>query len=103
MVRRECCNRTILNVEYCDKLCTLWLKGERLRRWFINVEDRQQRLTLGSLGRMHRAEVHYRVGIRCYEGMAWEHLLMHLIQVREETNRVAIRSQQKIFWQVVMQ
>ena len=53
------------------------LKRERLRRrWFISVEDRQQRLALGSLGKVHRAEVDYRVGIRYYEGMAWEHLLL---------------------------
>ena len=26
------------------------------------MEDREQRLTLGSLGRVQRAEVHYRVG-----------------------------------------
>ena len=64
------------------------------------MEDRQHRLTLGSLGRVYRAEVHYRVGIGCYEGMAWDHLLMHVTQVREKAPQVAIKSQQKFFWEV---
>ena len=69
LMRQELYDRSMLDVEHCGQLCVLWPKRERLRRWFLNVEDRQQRLTLGSLGRVHRAEVHYRVGIGCYEGM----------------------------------
>ena len=76
-MQQEGTNQTMLNVAYCASLCTLWLKWERLRRWFISVEDRRQRLTLGSLGRVYRAEVHHRVEIGCYEGMAWDHLFMH--------------------------
>ena len=84
-------------------MCTLWLEWGRLRRWSINAEDRQQRRTPLSLGRVHRLEVHYRVGIGCYEGMAWEEWLSHLVQVKKKTHRVAIRTQQKGFWEVVMQ
>ena len=67
------------------------------------AKDRQQRLPLGSLGRVHRAEVHYRMGIGCCEGMAWEHLVMYVIQGRNKAHRVAIKSQQKVFWGVVVQ
>ena len=67
------------------------------------MEDRQHRLTLGSLGRVHRAEVDYRVGISYYEGMAWEYLPVHLVQSQEKTQRVAIKPQQKLFWEVVVQ
>ena len=67
----------MLCIACCDDLCTLWLEWERLRRCFISVEDRRQRLTQGSLGRVHRAEVHFRVGVVYYEGMVWEHLPMH--------------------------
>ena len=81
------------------------LKWERLRRWFIRsgggveVEDRPQRLTLGSLARVHRAEVHYRVVTGYfYEGMVWERLVMPLIQRREKPHRLAIKSQQNVFW-----
>ena len=76
----------------------------RLRvRASVSADDRQQRLNLGSLGRVHRAEVHYRVGRGCYEGMAWEHLVMHLIQSRHKTQRAAIKSRQNIFWDMVVQ
>ena len=37
------------------------------------------------------------------EGMVREHLLMHSMQGREKTHRVALKSQQKVFWEVVMQ
>ena len=67
------------------------------------MEDRQQRLNLGSLGRVPRAQVHCRVGIGRYEDMAWEHLVTRLIQGTEKTHRVAIKLQQKAFWVVVMQ
>ena len=103
-------NKSCKTGQYCklstvqyNKLCTLLLKWERLRRWVISVEDKQQRLNLGSLGRVHRAEVQYRVGMGCYEGMAWEHLLMQLTQGRDTTHQVAIKSQENIFWEVVMQ
>lgn len=76
-MRQESYNILILEIEHCGQLCVLLLKWERLRRWFISVEDRRQRLTLGSLGRVYRAEVHHRVEIGCYEGMAWDHLFMH--------------------------
>ena len=102
-MKEEFQDRTVLNVGYCGKLCTLLLNWERLRWWFISVEDRQQRLNLVSLGRVRRAEVHCRVAINCYESMAWEHLLMHLIQGREKAHRVAIKLQQKKIWEVVMQ
>ena len=71
------------------QISNLLHKLERLRRWFITVEDSEQRRTLGGLRRVRRAEVHYREGIRCYEGMTWDHLLMHLIQVRDIGHRVA--------------
>ena len=61
----------------------------------MDVKDRQQRPTLGTLGRGHRVEVHYRVWVGCYEGLAWERLFMHLMRVREKTHLVAIRPQQK--------
>ena len=40
--------------------------------------------------------VHYRVGIELYEGMAWEHLMVHLTQSRENIHRIAITLQQKV-------
>ena len=67
------------------------------------MEDRKQRLPLGSLGRVHRAEIYHRMGVGHYQGMAGEHLLMHLTRVREKTHRIAIRLQQKGFWEVLMQ
>ena len=47
----ETAARTVLRIEYCGELCQLVFKRERLRKWFISVEDRQQHLTPGSWGR----------------------------------------------------
>ena len=70
MVLKELYNRSLLGNEHYGHLRELLLKGERLRRRFIRMEDRQQRLTLGSLGRVHRADIPYRVGVGYHEGMA---------------------------------
>ena len=77
MRHQERYERQQLDIEHGKRWFVLLQKRKRLPRWFINVEDRQQRLTLGGLGRVHRAEVHYRLGIGYYEGMAWEHPGLH--------------------------
>ena len=41
------------------------------------------------------------MGIGYYEGMAWEHLPMHFD--REKTHRMAIRMQQEVSWELLMQ
>ena len=92
---QEVMARTRLHVSNRGKVCTLWMKCDRLQRWFISVEDRQQGPTLGSLGRVHRAVVHCRVGIGYDEGTAWEQLSMHLLEGREKTNGSAIKPQPK--------
>ena len=62
-VQIECRDRKLLDIECCVKLIILLHKWERLRWWFITVENSQQRLTLCGLGRVHRAEVRYMEGI----------------------------------------
>ena len=57
---------------------------ERTRaRRIVHTDGRWRHPTLGNLGRVLRAEVRYRLGTRQYEGMAWEHMLGHLMDVRE--------------------
>ena len=63
MVRQELSYRSLFDDEHHGRPCVVLLKWVRLRQWFIGMEDRQQRLTLVSLGRVHRVEIHYRVGI----------------------------------------
>ena len=54
----------------------------------------QQRLTLGGLAKGHRVEVHYRLGMEYYEGMAWEHLMSYLVLARERVHGLPLKGQQ---------
>ena len=82
-----------------NQLLDMVERCEWLYRWMAHMEDRWQCLTLG---RVLRAEVHYRVGIRQYEGMAREHLLARLMVLRERAHRWVVREQQEMFRAVLV-
>ena len=89
-MHQELYGERLVDSEHCLRLLPKW---ERRRWCFITEEDRVQRLTLGSLGGLPRVEVHHRVGLGHYEGMAWEHPMVCLTQSRGKAHRMAIKPQ----------
>ena len=72
---------------------------ERFSRRVIRLEAHGHRTTLGELGGIQRAEIHFRAGVGFYEAMSWEHSFSHVLQLSERTHIIAIKSRKKLQWE----
>ena len=73
VAQQESVHRQALVTENDAESIVMMEKQERFNRWVIRVDDHGQRTTLGGLGGIQRAEIHFRAGVGFYEAIAWEH------------------------------